>query len=217
MEYLMSYGWAILVIMMVGGALWRLGLFSPASSAPPTSSGFEGFSPLLVSCKMGNRILDWGGEWYYSGFACQFVNDWNNPLIFRSVNMKVNGKYCNWYSIASNLDPNAEVWMWEHECDSDTSCPVNWVAWYYTGSGDGTNDPYYCGSGQSNCLSVPAGYQLHIRTISPNPHMYEPIGDCYPTEGKYYDVDIDIEYDMSTGGVVTRKHSTGKIHILGEP
>ncbi len=39
MEYLMTYGWAILVVMIVGVVLWRMGVFSP-----PTGRGTSGFS-----------------------------------------------------------------------------------------------------------------------------------------------------------------------------
>jgi hypothetical protein len=43
LEYLMTYGWAILVILVVGVALWQMGVFSP----PATQPGCSGFSQLM--------------------------------------------------------------------------------------------------------------------------------------------------------------------------
>lgn len=43
LEYLMTYGWAILVILIVGIALWQMGVFSPSATKP----GCSGFSQLM--------------------------------------------------------------------------------------------------------------------------------------------------------------------------
>ncbi len=42
MEYLMTYGWAIIIVIIAGVALWRLGVFTP--SVGKTSVGFDQFS-----------------------------------------------------------------------------------------------------------------------------------------------------------------------------
>jgi hypothetical protein len=39
MEYLMTYGWAILVIAVVLGVLYSLGIFSPSNFAPKAQHG----------------------------------------------------------------------------------------------------------------------------------------------------------------------------------
>jgi hypothetical protein len=213
MEYLMTYGWAVLIVMVVGVALWQFGIFNMGGSIPPTSSGFQGFVPLLATCSMGNHALNWGPNWYYSGFGCQFVNNQGTDLIFRNIDLKVNGKYCTWASIASNQDPNGGTWLWEHQCETESSCTAMIPTAYYSGPGDSLSSPYYCSG--IRCLTLPKDYQLHIRTVSPNPFMYAPLGECYPTEGKTFDVDIDIQYDVAVGGVTTSKHSVGKIHIIG--
>lgn len=41
MEYLMTYGWAIIIVVIIGIALWKLGIFTPSITA---STGFEEFS-----------------------------------------------------------------------------------------------------------------------------------------------------------------------------
>ncbi len=54
MEYLMTYGWAILVVIIVGVVLWQMGIFSGGS----TSATFVGFGPLKPvewSCSAGGN------------------------------------------------------------------------------------------------------------------------------------------------------------------
>jgi uncharacterized protein (UPF0333 family) len=45
MEYLMTYGWAILVVMIVGVVLWQLGVFSSGTKNTVTT-GFAKMQPL---------------------------------------------------------------------------------------------------------------------------------------------------------------------------
>ena len=40
MEYLMTYGWAILIVIIVAAALYALGVFNPATFAGRTTTGF---------------------------------------------------------------------------------------------------------------------------------------------------------------------------------
>ena len=44
LEYMMTYGWAILVIVIVAAVLYSLGIFSPSSSLSTTVTGFSSFS-----------------------------------------------------------------------------------------------------------------------------------------------------------------------------
>jgi uncharacterized protein (UPF0333 family) len=48
MEYLMTYGWAILVIMVVGIAMWNLGIFNMGSSTV-SATGFGKIKPQLAA------------------------------------------------------------------------------------------------------------------------------------------------------------------------
>jgi len=48
MEYLMTYGWAILVVMVVGIAMWRLGIFN-MGAGPMTASGFAKIKPQIAA------------------------------------------------------------------------------------------------------------------------------------------------------------------------
>ena len=49
MEYLMSYGWAILIILVVGVVLWQLNVFNLGGSTLSTS-GFATLRPQLAAC-----------------------------------------------------------------------------------------------------------------------------------------------------------------------
>jgi len=50
MEYLMTYGWAIAVVLAIGIGMWRMGVFSLGGNMPPTASGFTTIQPLLATC-----------------------------------------------------------------------------------------------------------------------------------------------------------------------
>jgi len=48
MEYLMTYGWAILVVMIVGIVMWQLGIFNPGGTQGMTFKGFGAVKPQLA-------------------------------------------------------------------------------------------------------------------------------------------------------------------------
>ncbi len=60
LEYLMTYGWAILIIVIVAGVLYSFGIFSPSSSASTTITGFSGLGVTQAACvnSVNNRILE---------------------------------------------------------------------------------------------------------------------------------------------------------------
>lgn len=55
MEYLMTYGWAILVIMALGVVLWQMGVLS-TTSVTAGKSGFTDISPLDWQAKSDDTI-----------------------------------------------------------------------------------------------------------------------------------------------------------------
>ncbi len=57
MEYLVTYGWAILAILIVGVVLWQFGAFSPPTP-PPGCSGFSEIKPMGWSAqRSSNRFI----------------------------------------------------------------------------------------------------------------------------------------------------------------
>ena len=64
LEYLMTYGWAILVILVVGFALYTLGVFSPRQFTGRQVSGISYFE--VIDFKLdtdGVFILDLGNKY----------------------------------------------------------------------------------------------------------------------------------------------------------
>ncbi|MBU0761995.1 MAG: hypothetical protein KKD39_03135 [Candidatus Altiarchaeota archaeon] len=55
-EYVMSYSWAILVVMVVGIALWQLGILNLASQGI-TSKGFSKIQPQLSATGLSNNSV----------------------------------------------------------------------------------------------------------------------------------------------------------------
>ncbi len=45
LEFLLTYGWAILVLSLVSVLLWQMGVFDPGGQVQPGSSGFWGAVP----------------------------------------------------------------------------------------------------------------------------------------------------------------------------
>lgn len=83
MEYLMTYGWAILVVMIVGIVMWQLGIFNLGGTAP-TASGFSKIKPQLTSCKMTT-----GGT-----FTCLFTNGAGTAITLNSTTVKSGTTTC---------------------------------------------------------------------------------------------------------------------------
>jgi hypothetical protein len=57
MEYLMTYGWAILVVIIVGVVLWQMGVFSGGGSSATTFTGFWAVKPVEWSCASGTNVI----------------------------------------------------------------------------------------------------------------------------------------------------------------
>ena len=119
LEYLMSYGWVLLVIAVVGGALWGLGFLKRPATAP-TASGFQILKPLLISSELGkvgppDAIYGYSepGKSYTeekisTGFSCQFVNSLDVPVKILNMSVEVDGHPCeNQYVSKNYKDPGA--------------------------------------------------------------------------------------------------------------
>lgn len=58
LEYMMTYGWAILVIVIVAAVLYSLGIFSPSSSIGTGSPGFAPFTVSSQACNSSGLYAD---------------------------------------------------------------------------------------------------------------------------------------------------------------
>jgi hypothetical protein len=57
LEYMMTYGWAILIIVIVAAVLYSMGIFSPSSSTGPTVTGFTPFTVSGQTCNSSGLFL----------------------------------------------------------------------------------------------------------------------------------------------------------------
>lgn len=75
MEYLTTYGWAVLVVMIVGIILWELGILSPGGQSAYSSIGFPRIKPQMALNSMNE-------SGYFKGV---FTNGAGGPVFFESV------------------------------------------------------------------------------------------------------------------------------------
>jgi len=80
MEYLMTYGWAILVVLVVGVALWQLGIFNLGGTTI-TATGFATLKPQLAACGLSSA----------GDFECMFTNTAGTQITINSGNITVTG------------------------------------------------------------------------------------------------------------------------------
>lgn len=73
LEYLITYGWAILIIVIIGGALFGLGIFNPSSWV--ANKRASGFSSVFLK------------DWKFSSSGAQFVfaNQFGSDLDLDSI------------------------------------------------------------------------------------------------------------------------------------
>ena len=57
LEYMMTYGWAILIIVIVAVILYSMGIFNPSSSVSSTVTGFSGFVVPTAICSPTGYLL----------------------------------------------------------------------------------------------------------------------------------------------------------------
>jgi len=122
LEYLMTYGWAILVVVIVGLVLWRSGVFGTSSTG---ASGFDVLVP---------------AEW-------SIVNGTNSQIVFRNVagqtlrNVEINYSYdgTTVNQVSQNFTIGAgqekKVTLPTVECDAGSAATLNVNVTYTTTTG----------------------------------------------------------------------------------
>ncbi|RLJ08907.1 MAG: hypothetical protein DRP13_01730 [Candidatus Aenigmatarchaeota archaeon] len=83
MEYLMTYGWAILIVIIVAAALFALGVFNPSTYTGYTATGFA--------------TLGAPSEWQYQGntFTVKLKNQVGQSITISAVNVTNDANNCN--------------------------------------------------------------------------------------------------------------------------
>ena len=57
LEYMMTYGWAILIIVIVAVILYSMGIFNPSSSITSTITGFSNLGSVTAECFNGGGLV----------------------------------------------------------------------------------------------------------------------------------------------------------------
>jgi hypothetical protein len=104
MEYLMTYGWSILIVAVVLGALSFLGVFKPVTFAPKAAPGScqivknseLGISNLVGSCN--NQVPQYVA--YFDGKGA-YANLGNSPTLSPEAGTEGKMTFCMWYKINS--------------------------------------------------------------------------------------------------------------------
>jgi hypothetical protein len=211
MEYLMTYGWAILVVMVVGVAMWRLGVFNIGTSTPPTANGFEMVKPVLATCEVKHAAWlcnpPWNNNWCYNGFTCQFFNLEGGAIILTNMDMRINDQTCNYEIIDTNpsyTQPSSSYLY--KSCVG--GCPATVLPTCQAGN------PSSCATTQQ--LRIPRDSQFTANIIGFDPATGGGVGPCVNIiPGAAYNVKISITYQVNLAGIITTKTSTGVIRLTG--
>ncbi len=96
LEYLVTYGWAILGILIVGLVLWQFGAFSPPAPQP----GCSGFSEI--------KPLDWKADGSENKFVMTVTNEAGLKLNLTDIMVGITEASCGY---DPNLDGPSELQM----------------------------------------------------------------------------------------------------------
>jgi hypothetical protein len=98
MEYLMSYGWAILVLVIMGAAFYALGLFNPTTFAGRTVTGFQ----------VLGTPLDWELTSADGKMTLNLVNGrFSTPVTIYQITATINGQGASYDTGNLVIEPGA--------------------------------------------------------------------------------------------------------------
>jgi hypothetical protein len=211
MEYMMTYGWAILAVMVVGVAMWHLGVLDMAGSTPATSSGFDALKPLLATCKISSRnpVMDFGGGNAYYGFGCEFVNGAGSMVNLIDANLSINGQMCDYMDVQISEAAPQRYYMnkmcWNTPAPHCSFPPGVWDS--RPGGVSCTVD------GTMRCAyRIPSdgvflvSFDSRLTGGGPCPNI---------VVGEKYEIQVVLTYLADVGGVVATKMSSGTVHVVG--
>lgn len=202
MEYLMTYGWAILVVMVVGVAMWQLGFFNMGGSLPPTSSGFAVLKPILTTCMLKNGLYTDMPN--FNGSTCMFVSSVDNIQV-SGLNITLNNEHCIDGGVLTGQNPDIGAAPFS-ELFQLCSFPLYDPCFYSCQQSPGRTD---CKNGNLN-IQKDGIYSVEMH----NNGFGDPNMICNQIiPGQKYQIFIDITYLESIGGVTSTKHDTGTIYI----
>ena len=203
LEYMMTYGWAILVIVIVAGVLYSLGIFSPSSAISSTVTGFSNLGSVTAQC-IGNQ-----------GLTIQLGDSVGYTIQITNISVSASGKTVNMPE-QSNIAPSGtKVFYISNVCPSPSSRYSLSVTVYYTEPGQIFPGPYTStgtitgSSSKQQISSTPAFDQVIPLTITnsqdnstPNPYQQMVIVPSSVYGGYAASNFQNVEFFYSNGSVV---------------
>jgi hypothetical protein len=192
MEYLMSYSWAILIILVVGVAIWQLGIFTSGSSL--TSTGFEGIKPLLTTCQFEQTVVPGIFGSAMREFECVFVQGAANRIYLQDVTFYHLGEH-----------PCGDSWVDISDTEKIQFNICGTVCTPASLCSDVNND------GEDE-ITLVSGQEFKVRHQA---LLYGACGCCDMCTDVDVDseliIDVEFEYVLDIGGAQTIKRSSGRI------
>jgi hypothetical protein len=206
MEYLMTYGWSILIIAVVLGALSFLGVFNPVTFAPKATAGGcqvvknseLGISNLEGSCnnQMPQYVAQFDGQSSYiygdGNYSFPLSNfQWIYPVNFGSSNFQVvsefdgnqltcgaSSPYCGALQLALTTTGNVVVWNGGSDFVSNFQISLN--RWSFIGF-----------SINYTSISIYTNGEKQLFQVStPSPANGAPIFTIFGDQAQYQDRDF---------------------------
>ena len=146
LEYMATYGWAILIIVIVAGVLYSFGVFNPSSSTSAIVTGFSGLGVTQAACvnSVNNQIL----ELYVS-------NSIGYPVNVTKINVTGNNGISVSQNVSSILSSGQSgIFYVNGACNKSSSSYSGSAAITYTEPGQTFSGPYFS-SGKIAKVPVP--------------------------------------------------------------
>ncbi len=134
LEYMMTYGWAILIIVIVAVILYSMGIFNPSSSITTTITGFQSLGVTQANCinSVNNQILE-----------LYITNNVGYPVNITSINVTGNNGLKVTQDVGSTLNPGASSSFYVNgACNKSSSSYSGSATITYTEPGQPLPGPY---------------------------------------------------------------------------
>ncbi|MGC8533449.1 MAG: LamG-like jellyroll fold domain-containing protein [Candidatus Parvarchaeum sp.] len=139
LEYMMTYGWAILIIVIVAVILYSMGIFNPSSSVTATSSGFAPFIVSSVVCNNFGLLVSISSGAFPNNAQYVTLNG-----VYVTSSSGVNVKYNKLYNVTPSVhsiiikpDNSAHLILPGITCNSSRTFSISAKLQYYYSSAAG--------------------------------------------------------------------------------
>ena len=179
LEYMMTYGWAILIIVIVAAVLYSFGIFSPSSSISATITGFSGLGSVQAECVPN------------AGLQLQFGNSLGYLINVTSINItSVPGLKISPGVVLSAQQSDDFFVPYATLCSSGSRYSVS-VSVAYTKPGSPFPGPYYSQGTISSRASTAGGYvplTITNTQLSATPAPFQQMFNLSISSGAWYPI-----------------------------